>query len=184
MGTRNFIGVISDGKYKIAQYSQWDGYPSGQGVGILDFLSNADPVVFKSKLSNCRYIDKSELRQFYINAGDSPDNNSGFIDSKIADQFRNMYPSLSRDTGSDILNIVYDSNSEVPLWDNKDFLGDELFCEFAYIIDIDNRTLRCYMNGLKHMFGEYVFEDLPSLSDMEYDYGQICKQLYGDEEEE
>ena len=38
MGTRHMIGVVSDGKYRVAQYGQWDGYPSGQGVGILEFL--------------------------------------------------------------------------------------------------------------------------------------------------
>jgi len=38
MGTRNLTMVISDGKTKIAQYGQWDGYPSGQGADILAFL--------------------------------------------------------------------------------------------------------------------------------------------------
>jgi hypothetical protein len=184
MGTRHFIGVISDGKYKIANYGQWDGYPSGQGAGVLAFLAKADMLIFRDKLNNCRYIDRSEIRQLYINAGDDPDNTSGWVDHTIAERFSSMYPSLSRDTGSDILNVVYNSNSEVPLWNQEDFLNDELFCEFAYIINLDEGTLRCYMHGKKHLFGEYVFEDLPTLNDMEYDYSQICKQLYGDEEEE
>jgi hypothetical protein len=184
MGTRHFIGVIADGKYKIANYGQWDGYPSGQGAGILNFLSKADMTIFKDKLNHCRYVEQTELRQFYVNAGDDPNNTSGWVDSRIADRFKNMYPSLSRDTGSNILNIVYDSCGVVPLWNSESFLDDELFCEFAYIIDVDNGTLRCYMNGKKNVFGEYIFEDLPSLSDMEYDYGQLCKRLYGEEEEE
>ena len=32
MGTRHMIGVVKDGIPRIAQYGQWDGYPSGQGV--------------------------------------------------------------------------------------------------------------------------------------------------------
>ena len=38
MGTRNLTCVIKDGKYRVAQYGQWDGYPEGQGMNILNFL--------------------------------------------------------------------------------------------------------------------------------------------------
>lgn len=32
MGTRNPTAVVLDGEYKLAQYGQWDGFPSGQGL--------------------------------------------------------------------------------------------------------------------------------------------------------
>ncbi|MHC5949058.1 hypothetical protein ACVXZ3_04645 [Providencia hangzhouensis] len=38
MGTRHLICVAKDGDYKVAQYGQWDGYPSGQGLTLLTFL--------------------------------------------------------------------------------------------------------------------------------------------------
>ena len=38
MGTRHLTCVVKDGDYKVAQYGQWDGYPSGQGIDILTFL--------------------------------------------------------------------------------------------------------------------------------------------------
>ena len=44
MGTRHLICVVSDGDYKVAQYGQWDGYPSGQGAAILEFLHKEDLV--------------------------------------------------------------------------------------------------------------------------------------------
>jgi hypothetical protein len=34
MGTRNLIAVFFDGEYRVAQYSQWDGYPEGQGGNV------------------------------------------------------------------------------------------------------------------------------------------------------
>ena len=41
MGTRNLTMVIDqEGEVKVAQYGQWDGYPSGVGVGIVSFLKN------------------------------------------------------------------------------------------------------------------------------------------------
>ena len=47
MGTRNLTAVFMDGEYKVAQYGQWDGYPSGQGVDILNILKNAKKDILK-----------------------------------------------------------------------------------------------------------------------------------------
>jgi hypothetical protein len=54
MGTRNLSMVIYDNKIKVAQYSQWDGYPTGNGSMILEFLNKEDFDLekFKSKISN------------------------------------------------------------------------------------------------------------------------------------
>lgn len=41
MGTRHLICVFFQGKWVVAQYGQWDGYPEGQGVKIYRFLSVA-----------------------------------------------------------------------------------------------------------------------------------------------
>lgn len=38
MGTRHLICVFYQGRFVVAQYGQWDGYPEGQGVKILKFL--------------------------------------------------------------------------------------------------------------------------------------------------
>lgn len=41
MGTRNLTIVIDkQGALKVAQYGQWDGYPSGQGAVVLEFAKN------------------------------------------------------------------------------------------------------------------------------------------------
>ena len=42
MGTRHLILVWYKGKWQIAQYGQWDGYPEGQGSTVLKFLTNRD----------------------------------------------------------------------------------------------------------------------------------------------
>lgn len=57
MGTRSLICVFKDGEYKVAQYSQWDGYPEGHGIGVLKFLTKEmDRNLFETKLNMVRYI--------------------------------------------------------------------------------------------------------------------------------
>ena len=48
MGTRGVTMVIQEEKVKVAQYGQWDHYPSGQGLTALDILRNT---IMKSKES-------------------------------------------------------------------------------------------------------------------------------------
>jgi hypothetical protein len=183
MGTRHFIGVISDGEYKIANYGQWDGYIEGQGAEVLKFLANADLDNFKKKLINCRFVDQCEIRQMYIDAGDAPDNTSGFVSMEVANRFGEAHPSLSRDTGAKILDIVYWSTSEIPLVNREDFLSDNVWCEFGYVIDLDRGTLKCYNNG-KNLFAEYIFEDLPSVEQMAYDFEEYYKKANGESDME
>ena len=53
MGTRNLTAVMIDGEYKVAQYGQWDGYPSGQGLTCLHFLRETmDEDKFKAATPN------------------------------------------------------------------------------------------------------------------------------------
>lgn len=39
MGTRNLILVWYRGGWVVAQYGQWDGYPTGQGKDIVECIS-------------------------------------------------------------------------------------------------------------------------------------------------
>ena len=69
MGTRHLIAAKIDGVYKLAQYGQWDGYPEGQGVAVLDFLVNKmDVAAFTAALRNCRFISNMEILCFPLDA--------------------------------------------------------------------------------------------------------------------
>lgn len=175
MGTRHLVGVIYNNEMKVAQYGQWDGYPEGQGATVLEFLRTADLSVFKEKLSNCTYItDEKKIREMYVMAGDKPDNISGFVECSVAEKFKEMWPSLSRDIGAGILEYIYNSESEVLLKNSEDFLEDSLFCEFAYILNLDNNTLICHTDG-KKVFATYKFDELPTVEKMVEDYGEYQK---------
>lgn len=113
-----------DGEYKIAQYGQWDGYPEGQGLTVLRFLKSWDRPKFEEALRNCSFLSAEELQEIYY--GEEP-----------------LPEELSRDTCAKILNLVQISDG-LRLANNIDFAKDSLFCEWAYVIDLDRNTLEVF----------------------------------------
>ena len=56
--------VIHKGETKIAQYGQWDGYPEGQGVTILNFVRKKKNLEkLRAKLEKVRFKTKKESHQ-------------------------------------------------------------------------------------------------------------------------
>ena len=134
MGTRNLTAVYLDGQYKVAQYGQWDGYPSGQGETVLNFMLNEFNVdKFKQALSECRFLSDDEVTAKWKCGADD----SGF------GNFQRKYPELSRDTAAKVLSLIQNGKAK-ELSNNIDFAVDSLFCEWAYIIDLDREILEVY----------------------------------------
>lgn len=96
MGTRHLTCVIKDGDYKVAQYGQWDGYPEGQGLNILNFLKEMDRNVFEKKLDMISWATEEELEKMWLEAGLEP--NSTLVSFSVADKFKELCPENSRDT--------------------------------------------------------------------------------------
>lgn len=144
MGTRNLTMVISDGKTKVAQYGQWDGYPSGQGKTALEFLFSTDIDHFKQVLKKVRFATKKDdkEKQTFLNSIGSKD---GWLTMEQSAKYNEKYKYDSRDHGADILQMIMDSNDkEIVLTDSSDFAADSLFCEYAYVIDLDKNTFEIY----------------------------------------
>ena len=131
MGTRHLTIVKFGGEYKVAQYGQWDGYPSGQGVTVLEFIRNiVDSNLvneFAYKVKNCRWITEEEAATI------EEDRN-----------WPNKYPELSRDAGAEILQMVMNSENGLVLANSIDFAADSLFCEWAWLIDLDAGIFEAY----------------------------------------
>lgn len=143
MGTRHLICVVEGGDFKIAQYGQWDGYPSGQGVDVLSFLSTADLAVFREKVRSLTWATEQDVMDSYAACGVE------VIDGMIAfndalEKWEAEYPQYSRGTGAKILSLVLDSDKPLRLKDSRTFAADSLFCEYAYVIDLDANTLEVY----------------------------------------
>lgn len=144
MGTRGLTMVVSKGKTRVAQYGQWDHYPSGQGRTALEFLRNVDFKQFAKKLYRCKFIKRKkqkEIDSFLESMGCA----NGWMTSAQAEQYKIKFPYLSRDHGAGILRLIMNSvDKEIWLYDHTNFAADSLFCEYAYVIDLDKRTFEIY----------------------------------------
>jgi len=157
MGTRNLTMVISDKKTKVAQYGQWDGYPSGVGLSLLSFLTNKELFdKFKNNLYKVRFLDKEGVDKSFMEDYDKnapiwsnePDNRTD--EQKI--WFKTF---MTRDLAEEVL--VNIGNSELPeilIDDSSDFAADSLFCEWAYVIDLDKGTFEVYQGFNKEALTE------------------------------
>jgi hypothetical protein len=142
MGTRHLIAVVLKGEYKVAQYGQWDGYPTGQGIIICDFIQNEMKLTkFKKALKECKFISSKEIQRRYVSVGADP--KSEWVNMDISDKFAAKWPHLVRECGGDILSYIQDGGVR-ELQDSIDFAADSLFCEWAYVLDLDNKVLEVY----------------------------------------
>lgn len=134
MGTRNLTVVFDSGEYRVAQYGQWDGYPEGAGVKILQFLRDEmDEWRFRTRLSQFQFVDGNDA-----------------IEKRLDKAFEKgvggyCFPEFSRDTGCDILPMIQNGATTTRYLGNRlDFAADSLFCEWAYVIDFDHNTFEVY----------------------------------------
>lgn len=151
MGTRHLIAVYKDGKHRIAQYGQWDGYPAGQGREILAFLHDESKVhmLRDYRLKGCRFLTEKEIEK--INLEKNP------IESR---------PQLSRNLGADILTLAATVDN-LALIDSIQFAADSLFCEWTYVIDFDQNVFEVY-RGFNKLEPEGRFKDFKTEDDSEY----------------
>ena len=71
----------------------------------------------------------------------------------ILPNWEQFHPSLDRDKGCKILSdITFNGVQKVK--NNVDFAGDSLFCEWAYVIDLDHNTFEIYKGFNKEKLTE------------------------------
>ena len=124
MGTRHLVCIYHKGRFVVAEYGHCDGYPSAAGVEVLRFLRSA---------GNIR-----QLRD-----------NTHFV------RLRRSRPKDGAEVwgrqGVSILDDVATASEPVKHFLNLEFASDGLFCEWAYVVDLDGGALEAYQ-------GEDVYE--------------------------
>lgn len=133
MGTRNLTCVVLDGQIKVAQYGQWDGYPNGQGETIAQFIRTKMVLpTFIAAVKNCKWATDE------------------YVDSICKNKdWETTNPEFSRNTAADILEIIQNRGG-LQLTDHSEFAADSLFCEWAYVVDLDKMNLEVYQGFNKN----------------------------------
>lgn len=166
MGTRHLTLVQQGQQIKVAQYGQWDGYPAGQGEKVLNFLRTADMNKFKTQLLKTYFVNEGspmlkEIDKVFekfnkkyqkLTKEKNWDDISNRAASLLSKKDEFLYRLFTRDTGAKILQLIYDATGikdatgakRIPLNDSSNFAGDSLFCEWAYLINLDENTLEVY----------------------------------------
>lgn len=155
MGTRHVISIYKDGEFKLAQYGQWDGSPTHQGSDILRFLARADLEALSKGVDRLFYATDDELESLYETVG--VPRGSEWMNASQAARLKELFPTIQRDLGAGILPLLADPSTRfdhgiegkegmIPTSDFIQFIG-EPWCEWAYVIDLDEGTFETYRCG-------------------------------------
>jgi hypothetical protein len=146
MGTRSLICVYYKGRFVVVQYSQWDGYPEGQGMTILKFLWESKNIeLLKEGLQYITTLTEEGLEELKNSVRQESEKLSRF-GSFFHEKIKSLWPSsLSRDTGAKILEIITQATAEKRVLISLDFefVSDSL-CQWAYVVDLDQNTFEVF----------------------------------------
>lgn len=144
MGTRGAIGFIVNGEEKVS-YNHMDSYPSYLGKELLKDLTT---------ISDLNILHKNVRRISMVDACDVPKlspeeiaNLKDFTNTSVG-QGDDWYSILRESQGS-IQPYCRQENPLRYMTDAKGFLYDSLFCEFAYIVNLDTNMVEFY-RGFNH----------------------------------
>lgn len=137
MGTRGAYGFRVGGKDKVT-YNHFDSYPTGLGVKIIDYLRDHSPEELRAVADRLTLVDEGspappELVERY----------KGYADGRVSSGKSTEWYVLLRETQGEP--EVWHADPPVEhMIDSHEFLGDSLFCEWAYIVNLDDGFLEVY----------------------------------------
>lgn len=140
MGTRGLYGFRKNNKDKVT-YNHWDSYPEWLGNNVLRFINGHTIEELENICENL----------ILVNENDKPTDEQiekckKYADLTVSSRDYNDWYCLLRGSQGDLepwgegLNYIID---------NHDFIKDSLFCEYAYIINLDTYELE-FFKGFQH----------------------------------
>lgn len=141
MGTRGSAGFIYKDKESLS-YNHFDSYPDGLGKEVLRFISKVNKEDGWNKFKeNASYLKNITGK---ITDNDMIEKYKKYSDLSVSEKsYTDPYCLFRKIQGSEWMNEVYKGYLQDYMLNNK-FIKDSLFCEYAYIINLDNMKLEFY----------------------------------------
>ena len=140
MSTRGACGFRIDGEDKVT-YNHSDSYPECLGVNILSFLRETNSQAMRQIARRIRLVSEED---YPTDEEKERFAEMGLMELGVGSQSDDDWYCLLRNAQGDL--SWYLRGLDVMI-DSQDFLGDGLFCEWAYIINLDEETLEVYQGG-------------------------------------
>ena len=138
MGTRGCYGFVVNGEEKLA-YNHFDSYPSCLGDNMITFLRETPLDEVREIAERIVLVEEqSEPTDDQITTC----NTLGFTDLKVSTQSATDWYCLLRQIQGEL--NPYKDEQFVWMIDSHEFLTCSLFCEWAYIINLDTGKLEVY----------------------------------------
>ena len=145
MGTRYITAVVAEGEFVVAQYGQWDGYPTAAGNAIVAIIRDKIGQL-KASLKHIVPVESGTVERYWSECGAQ----EWGADIETCQRFKAKHMTLDRDTGPDVLNILIHTEVPVELYLDVGFIADGLFCEWVYVVDLDSGMFEIYQGSQIH----------------------------------
>lgn len=144
MGTRGAIGFIVNGEEKVS-YNHMDSYPSCLGKELLKVLTTvSDLDILRENVRKISMVDSGDVPEL---SSEEVENLQEFTNTSVSQG--NDWYSILRESQGSIQPYCRQENPLRYMTDAKSFLYDSLFCEYAYIVNLDTNMVEFY-RGFNH----------------------------------
>jgi len=150
MGTRGAIGFYRNGQTK-ATYNHWDSCPFGLGVSFLGQILAFDLEQIAGAMDRIELVSEQSTP-----SPEAIERYTPFADTAVGGQRIDDWYCLLRNVQGEITPFI--DGTVDHMIDSTDFLRDSLFCEWAYIVNLDTGEVECHrgFNTNPEASGRYV----------------------------
>lgn len=135
MGTRGAYGFIKNGEMKIT-YNHYDSYLSELGFNVMRFIAATSNIELNEIFGNIIMVrEDTKPTEEQIKECEK------YLNLDVGNQNIDDWYCLLREAQGNL--NEYKKGLRYMI-DNKEFMGDSLFCEYAYILNLDNNYLEIY----------------------------------------
>jgi len=137
MGTRHITKIIdTKGETVVSSYGQWDGYPMGQGLDIIEMLNQQGLIAnLDSNIDSIKTLRTDEEIVTLLEANGFTQNENGMVSMDESEKRKIAIPQIHRDTGSKIINLIATNPGIETV-----FTEDSSWCEYVNTINLQTRV--------------------------------------------